>query len=44
MGSNIEGVEFPDGGELLLAEFMIGVYDWSVYQSHIKCPGGFPHI
>lgn len=33
MGCNREGVEFPAGGELLLAAFMIGVYDWSAHQS-----------
>lgn len=33
MGCDREGVGFPDDGELLLAELMIGVYDWSVHQS-----------
>lgn len=36
MGCNREGVEFPDGGELLLAELMVGVYDWSQSSSKLS--------
>ena len=37
MGRNREGVEFPEGEELLLlAEFMVGVYDLSQSSSELS--------